>query len=136
MWALLKQSLDISSHLNRRSSNWLSIKPLPCDVFSILIELFRATQTKYIDTLQPPLFCGDSTSFSSQTRWQHSTRFSSTRIGNFTSTKPAKDIELVYISAGRLMYVSHLLYLFPKIMIWHSDLLVCSLFCILFESQV
>ena len=33
------------------------------------------------------------------------------------------------------MYVSHLLYLFPKIMIWHSDFLVGLLFCILFESH-
>ena len=39
------------SQLAWHSSNWLSIKPGPCDVFSILIELFREAQTKYIDTL-------------------------------------------------------------------------------------
>lgn len=48
------------------------------------------------------------------------------------ASKLAKNIELVSISAGRLMYISHLLYLFLKIMIWHLDFgSCCSAYCTL-----
>ena len=150
MSQILRESSSLSlisdpSQLNWSSLKSLEAKPEPTDVFSILIEMFRVPCPALVPLTWANVNCWmhlylqqrtiklNSFQVLTVTLWQwYPVNNLQTDLSWRLASKLAKNIELVSISAGRLMYISHLLYLFLKIMIWHLDFgSCCSAYCTL-----